>query len=151
MEISTGTVTAVSEPHITTDKARLRVMNMATVIDVTVNLGGTQQTIELADSLTYTSSADGSLLFSPNKEDILNGVRMVKAQSEEALRMVEQHKSTIGKCDTLLHDFDPIYRQNVDTEARLNELQRKLDLQNQGMGELKDMLQKLMSRKPTAG
>ena len=144
VEIQSGSVTNVSQPHVTTDPAKLRSGQLSTVVDATVVIGGKQQVIELPDSMAYTTSSDSSLLISPNKEDILNGVRFLKANSEEALKLVGQHKEVIKRCDALLQDFDPAYKQIATNDERFAKVEASISAQNADIQEIKDLLKSLM-------
>jgi hypothetical protein len=86
VEVGTGTVTFVGQPHVTNDKKKIAKGQLQMVIDVTANFGNTSQTIELTDSLSQTMSDDGALLITPNQSDIANGMRMIKARCEEYIR-----------------------------------------------------------------
>lgn len=144
VEIQTGTVTNVSNQHITTDPRKLSSQQLIMVVDATVTIGGQQRVIELPVTSTYTTSEDQSLLISPNKEDIMNGVRLIKSSSEEALKLIPQHKEYIKKCDALLKDFDPAYKQLEDNEERMNKFEHSLDELKSMMGSFQKTLETLM-------
>lgn len=147
MEVGTGTVTAVGQPHVTQDKAKIAKGQIQMVIDVTATFGNQSQTIELTDSLSSTMSNDGQLLISPNQEDIANGMRMIKARCEEYIRNESHYKELIQKCDEQLPNFDPLYRQRIDSEARFNDMQATIDKQSKDIAEMKDMISKLLKQK----
>lgn len=128
MEVKTGAVTQVGTPHITTDKEKLAKGQFMTVVDVSVNIDGKIQPIELPDNVSYTASNDGSLLIATNKEDIVNGVKFIRAQKEEVLRQAPQCEEDIKKCDAILKDFDPMCQQTASYEnrfAKIEELQKE--------------------------
>lgn len=147
MEVGTGTVTLVGQPHVTQDKQKLAKGQIQMVIDVTANFGNQSQTIELADSLSSTMSNDGQLLITPNQADIANGMRMIRARCEEYIRNEEHYKELIKKCDEQLPNFDPLYKQTVASEARFNEMQTTIDKQSKDIAEMKDMIAKLLKVK----
>ena len=153
-EVGTGTVTYVGQPHVTQDKKKLYNGQLMMVIDVTANFGGKAQTIELQDSISQTMSDDGLLLITPNKEDVLNGMRMLQTRSEEALRLVPMHEDILKKCSSLLQENDPVYQQSAAYEKKLEEMQSLIDKQNQVISqqaadtkEMKEMLEKLLNQK----
>lgn len=146
IEVGTGTVTYVGTPHITQDKTKIAKGQLQSVIDVTANFGGKTQSIELTDSLSQTMSNDGSMLITPNKEDVVNGVRMLQARSEEALRLMPMHEDIKKKCAALLQNIDPVYQQNVAYEKRLNEMQTIIDKQAADTKEMKAMIEKLLKK-----
>ena len=152
-EVGTGTVTFVGQPHVTQDKKKLYNGQLMMVIDVTANFGGKTQTIELQDSVSQTMSDDGVLLITPNKEDVVNGIRMLQTRSDEALRQIPMHEEIKKKCSAWLKENDPVYQQNVAYEKRLEEMQSLIDKQNQVISqqasdtkEMKEMLAKLLKK-----
>lgn len=146
VEVGTGTVTFVGQPHVTNDKKKIAKGQLQMVIDVTANFGNTTQTIELTDSLSQTMSDDGALLITPNQSDIANGMRMIKARCEEYIRNEDHYKEMIARCDTLLPNFDPLYKQTMASEARFTEMQSTIDKQAQDIAEMKDMITKLLEK-----
>lgn len=146
MEVGTGTVTFVGQPHVTNDKKKIAKGQLQMVIDVTANFGNTSQTIELTDSLSQTMSDDGALLITPNQADIANGMRMIKARCEEYIRNENHYRELIKKCDEQLPNFDPLYKQTMASEARFSEMQSTIDKQSKDIAEMKDMIQKLLKK-----
>lgn len=147
MEVGTGTVTFVGQPHVTQDKQKLAKGQIQMVIDVTANFGNQSQTIELADSLSSTMSNDGQLLITPNQSDVANGMRMIKARCEEYIRNEQHYKELIVKCDEQLPNFDPLYKQSMTSEARFSEMQSTIDRQSKDIAEMKKMLSELVKSK----
>lgn len=147
MEVGTGTVTYVGQPHVTQDKQKLAKGQIQMVIDVTANFGNQSQTIELADSLSSTMSNDGQLLITPNQSDVANGMRMIKARCEEYIRNEQHYKELIVKCDEQLPNFDPLYKQSMASEARFSEMQSTIDRQSKDIAEMKKMLSELVKSK----
>lgn len=147
MEVGTGTVTFVGQPHVTQDKQKLAKGQIQMVIDVTANFGNQSQTIELADSLSSTMSNDGQLLITPNQSDVANGMRMIKARCEEYIRNEQHYKELIVKCDEQLPNFDPLYKQSMASEARFSEMQSTIDRQSKDIADMKKMLSELVKSK----
>ena len=144
MDVGTGTVTFVGQPHVTQDRKKLAKGQLQMVIDVTANFGGSTRTIELSDSLSQTMSDDGAMLITPNQEDVANGMRMVKARCEEYIRNEERYREIIRKCDEQLPNFDPLYKQSLESDARFSEMQSTIDRQSKDIAEMKDMIAKLL-------
>jgi hypothetical protein len=147
LDVGTGTVTFVGQPHVTQDKQKLAKGQIQIVIDVTANFGNQSQTIELADSLSSTMSNDGSLLITPNHSDIANGMRMIRARCEEYIRNEDHYKELIKKCDAQLPNFDPLYKQSKESDARFSEMQNTIDKQSKDIAEMKEMISKLLKTK----
>lgn len=41
--------------------------------------------------------------------------------------MVDYHRDAIGKCDKLLKEFSPEYKQRIENTERMNTLENKVD------------------------
>ena len=142
MEVGTGTVTFVGQPHVTQDRKKLSKGQLQMVIDVTANFSGTSRTIELSDSLSQTMSDDGILLITPNQEDVANGMRMIKARCEEYIRNEEHYKDIIKKCDEQLPNFDPMFRQSVANEERFTKIEDVQKVQGDKLDKILALLEK---------
>lgn len=142
MEVGTGTVTFVGQPHVTQDKQKIAKGQIQMVIDVTATFGNQSQTIELTDSLSSTMSNDGTLLITPNREDVANGMRMVKARCEEYIRNEQHYKDIIKKCDEQLPNFDPLYRQSMANEERFTKIEDIQKAQGNKLDKILSLLEK---------
>ena len=154
MDVGTGTVSRVAGPHITNDKRKLANGQLMMVVDVSATMGNNTLNFELQENASNTMSDDGQFLISPNQEDIANGIRMVKTRCEEYIRNEQHYKELIKKCDALLPQVDPLYRQSIDNEARFTGMQATIDGQSKeigeikaSLGEMKEMLTKLLKTK----
>lgn len=119
VSIKTGSVTAVTFPHISTKP------NGGMVVDVTVTIDGATQQYEIRD--TSECAYVGTTMLSPNIESVLNEVRLLRAQSEEAIKSVDRHKENISKCTTLLTEFDPVYKEKQANEQRLTNIENSIE------------------------
>ena len=146
MDVGTGTVSRVAGPHITSDKKKLANGQLMMVVDVSATMGNNTLNFELQENASNTMSDDGQFLISPNQEDIANGVRMVKTRCEEYIRNEQHYKELIKKCDALLPQIDPLYRQSIDNEARFNDMQATIDKQSKDIQDMKEMLTKLLKK-----
>lgn len=147
MDVGTGTVSRVAGPHITNDKKKLANGQLMMVVDVSVTMGNNTLNFELQDNASQTMSDDGQFLISPNQEDVANGVRMVKTRCEEYIRNEAHYKELIQKCDALLPQVDPLYRQSLNNESRFNDMQATIDKQSKDISDMKSMLEKLLKAK----
>lgn len=153
-EVGTGTVTFVGNPHVTQDKKKLAKGQMLMVVDVSAQMGNNTLNFELQDNASRTMSDDGQFLISPNKEDIVNGMRMIQTRSEEALRLMPTYKELSQKCGAWLQENDPVFQQNAAYEKKLSEMQTLIDKQSEVIAqqaadtkEMKEMLTKLLKAK----
>lgn len=95
-------------------------------VNVTIqNKEGKQNTYAVADS--EQSAYAGNLFISTSKDCIINEVNALKNASEEILSKVEEHKHTVEKCKELLAELDTSFRDQQKTNARLDQMETKLD------------------------
>lgn len=95
-------------------------------VNVTIqNKEGKQNTYAVADS--EQSAYAGNLFISTSKDCIINEVNALKNASEEVLSKVEEHKQTVEKCKELLAELDTTFRDQQKTNARLDQMENKLD------------------------
>ena len=95
-------------------------------VNVTIqNKEGKQNTYAVADS--EQSAYAGNLFISTSKDCIINEVNALKNASEEVLSKVEEHKQTVEKCKELLGELDTTFRDQQKTNARLDQMENKLD------------------------
>jgi ornithine cyclodeaminase/alanine dehydrogenase-like protein (mu-crystallin family) len=118
VSVRTASVSAVSFPHLSSKP------NSGMVVDVTINIDGNSQQYEIRD--TSECAYVGTIMLSPNVESVLNEIRTLKAQSEEAIKLVDKHKENIAKCTTLLTEFDPVYKEKQATEERLSRIENSI-------------------------
>lgn len=140
-ELTKAVVSDVSKPHITGDKTKIATNNLMTVVDVSVVLGDKTQTIELPETMTSTVSNDNSLLITANKDDAINGIRMLKTRSEEAIKMKPKHEEIIAKCNSILKEEDPMCKAAFETEERLKSMQNYIEEQKKTNEQLLQIIQ----------
>ena len=114
-----GTVNTVSFPHISAQ------LNAGLVIDLGVTIDGESYQYQVKD--VSENAYVGTTMISPNVENVLTEVRTLRQQSEEVIRSVDKHKSIIDKCNSLLTDFDPQYKEKQINEQRLSNIEKSIE------------------------
>lgn len=107
------------------------------VIDITINTGDVTKTYTFKDS-TEIGYAD-NLIISPNRDNILREVEALKEQAEQALKQVTMNEETVAKCNTILSNFNPVFKEKKETEERFNKLETSV-------GDIKDMILNIMNK-----
>ena len=69
----------------------------------------------------------GTTIISPNIENILNEVKGVRQQSQDALNLMDKHKQIVEKCSTLLTEYDPQYKERKENEQRLSNIEKSIE------------------------
>lgn len=106
------------------------------VTDVTIKVGDVTKTYTFKDD-SDIGYAD-NLVISPNRDVILREVESVKDQSEQILEQVDLHKATVEKCNKILSEFNPVFKEKKETEQRFSQLETSV-------GDIKEMLSNLMN------
>lgn len=120
VSVMTGKITNVSLPHF---DAKMGASKMVVDIDVMTDGKATSYVFDDSGEVGYV----GDSVISINRDAILREIERVKNQSDEALKMVDYHRDAIGKCDKLLKEFSPEYKQRIENTERMNTLENKVD------------------------
>ena len=107
------------------------------VTDVTIKVDDVTKTYTFKDA-SEVGYAD-NLVISPNRDSILREVEIIKDQSEQALKMVETHKANVEKCDKILSEFNPAFKEKQENEERFFKLESSV-------GEIKNMIFNFMNK-----
>lgn len=129
LSVKRGVVESVSFPHLSANPN-----GGMMVVDVGINIDGVSKPYEIKDC--SESAYVGTMMLTPNIDTLLNEIRVVKSQSEDALKMVEKHKANVEKCGILLTEFDPVYQKEKATDDRLTKIEMSI-------GKLTDMFEKM--------
>lgn len=118
-EIKTGNVQSVSFPHLSNQP------NMGMVVDIDIIMNDETFKYQMKDSseIAYV----GTTIISPNIENILNEVKGVRQQSQDALNLMDKHKQIVEKCSTLLTEYDPQYKERKENEQRLSNIEKSIE------------------------
>lgn len=106
------------------------------VTDVTIKVGDITKTYTFKDD-SDIGYAD-NLVISPNRDVILREVESVKDQSEQILEQVDLHKTTVDKCNKILSEFNPVFKEKKETEQRFSQLESSVT-------DIKTMLSNIMN------
>lgn len=95
-------------------------------VNVTVQTqDGKQNTYSVID--TEQTAYANTLMLATGKDCVVNEVSALKANSEEVLGKVEEHKKIVEECGKLLSELDTAFRDQQRTNERLDNLENKLD------------------------
>lgn len=106
------------------------------VVDVSIVADGKTANYVIPENLSVTYA--GNLVLSVDRQGLAGEVESMKVTAEQAIASVEQQKQILEKSTTLLAELNPTYREKQETEQRLSKIEAS-------MGELKDMLSRLLN------
>ncbi len=119
ISVQTGKVTAVSGSH-----AGKYNNTFEMVVDVTINVNENIQTYTFKDSNEV--SYNGQIMITPNKDNIIREVKQLKSQAEDVIKNIDKSKQTIEKCTSLISEFDPVYKERRENDARYSKLESEI-------------------------
>ena len=132
VDINQGKIITVGIPHL--DPHFTNSLEM--FVDITVNVNDNIKSFTLKDNTEVGYTND--LVISTNKDIIIREVEALKAQSEEALSLIDTYKSNIEKCTNLLAEFNPAYKEKQETDKRFLKLESSIS-------DMKKMLENLIN------
>jgi hypothetical protein len=107
------------------------------VVDVSIVADGKTANYVIPENLSVTYA--GNLVLSVDRQGLAGEVESMKVTAEQAIASVEQQKQILEKSTTLLAELNPTYREKQETEQRFSKIEAS-------MGELKDMLSRLVNQ-----
>lgn len=131
--LSQAKVLGVGLPHLDTHYST----GTDLVIDIILEVDGCEKTFTMKENCELGYA--GNLLITPNRDAVLNEVRSIKLKNEGILDQVTYYKESIDKCSTLLKEFDPIYKEKQENDARMCRLEKSLQ-------EMQDVLKVLAAQ-----
>lgn len=127
VQVSQGKVKDASPAHVQQSNPMQPSMFSPTqpmVVDITIEEGGTTKTYTIPENLDTTYAGD--MVISTSRENIIREVEAMKARSEEAIAQQSHHKEVIGKCDTILTEWNPAFKEKKQTEERFGKIEDQI-------------------------
>lgn len=118
VRVERGTVSGVTPPHVSTQPG---VFGM--FVDVSVNTGGNSHTYVVSENGVTAYADNNNVVVTVDVNNILAELRGIKVHCEDIVRNVGRYKANIGKCDTLLSEYDPVFKKEQDNERRFTRLE----------------------------
>lgn len=121
-----------------------------TVVDITVDNEGVVETYPVPDTLS-TAMVREDLLISIEREGFLKELEAIKTLNSEEISKYDIRKNTVERCDELLAEWNPEYKEKQANEERFTGIERSLtDMRNmvtdtrETLSELKTLLSNLV-------
>ncbi len=110
------------------------------LVDITIQTKeGKQNTYSVAD--TERCAYAGTLMLTTDKECVVNEVRSIKVQAEEALAKVAEMQKQMECCKTLLEELDTTYREKQETENRFRKIEERFGVIGEKMDRMLNMIE----------
>ena len=120
-------------------------IQMDMIVDIRVNIDGTSQEFKnIPASLSIAN--DGNIVISETKEAMSTEVDSMLSISKQILESVDYHKDVIEKCEQILKDLNPQFAKDKLQEEKINSLESRIGGVENTLGDIKDMLSKVLNK-----
>ena len=101
---------------------------------------------KIPTNLSIVSPSAG-IVISDNPQDMINEYESMVSVSQQALKMVEYNKAVVDSRDEIMSILNPRFAKEKEQENKLNALEGRVGNMEQGIGDIKTMLSKLINVK----
>ena len=139
IEVKEAKVTAVSQPYFpNVSQITAASLSQNKVVDITIAMGDSSKIYTFPEGSSIASTSD-NIVFT-DRDGVIRELNALKAQSEDALRKVEQHKKRVEDCKALLAEFDPVAKKDAAFDARVSQLESSIKGINSSIDDLKSLI-----------
>lgn len=116
-------------------------------IDIDVDVDGdTYQFKKAPNNLSIYSPTNG-IVVSDNVEDMTKEFETMVKISQQAVESIDYHRGVIESKDEILSILNPKFAKEKEQENKLNSLEGRVINMEKGIGDIRDMLSKVLSNK----
>ena len=95
------------------------------VVDLVIDYDGKTGTYVMDDSAEVGYA--GTLVITANRECVTRELESIKSNSEQALSMMDYHKDAVEKCEKLMKEYSPEYKERSAFNERLDGLENNVE------------------------
>lgn len=115
-------------------------------VDITVDVNGdTYEFKKIPANLSILSPSSG-IVISDNTDDMAKEFDSMLTISQQTIDSIDYHKGVIESKDSILSILNPRYAKDKEQEVKFQNLETRVGNMEQGIGDIKDMLSKLMTK-----
>ena len=101
---------------------------------------------KIPTNLSIVSPSAG-IVISDNPQDMINEYESMVSVSQQALKMVDYNQAVVDSRDEIMSILNPRFAKEKEQENKLNALEGRVGNMEQGIGDIKAMLSKLINVK----
>ena len=136
VSITQGKVTAVSLPRLPQPQ---QMGNMQMVVDVTIEADGVTRTYVTTEQSSVVYAGLDTVL-STEKDGIVKELEALKSSDEAELAKATARQSRVERCEELLSEFNPVFKERKQAEDRFNKIENSIvDLKTMLTGLVKEL------------
>ena len=128
-KVVTGYVERVSAPHPMYQSYNPNVSfgaNLQTAVDVVLKIGEDRKEFVGVPSTAIIHSY-GDYVISESKDNMIQEVNAMLANSKSILANVEQHRSNIAACEKILKELNPVYAKEQERDEAIDSLTKQVN------------------------
>lgn len=128
-KVVTGYVERVSAPHPMYQSYNPNVSfgaNLQTAVDIVLKIGNERKEFVGIPSTAVIHSY-GDYVISESKDNMIQEVNAMLANSKSIIANVEQHKSNITACEKILRELNPVYAKEQDRDDAIDSLTKQVN------------------------
>ena len=128
-KVVTGYVERVSAPHPMYQSYNPNVSfgaNLQTAVDVVLKIGEDRKEFVGVPSTAIIHSY-GDYVISESKDNMIQEVNAMLANSKSILANVEQHRSNITACERILKELNPVYAKEQERDEAIDSLTKQVN------------------------
>ncbi len=141
-KVVTGYVERVSAPHPMYQSYNPNVSfgaNLQTAVDIVLKIGNERKEFVGIPSTAVIHSY-GDYVISESKDNMIQEVNAMLANSKSIIANVEQHKSNITACEKILRELNPVYAKEQDRDDAIDSLTKQVNSMQDVLARLEQKL-----------
>ena len=115
-------------------------------MDITVDVNGDSYEFKKIPANVSIISPSVGIIISDNTEDMIKEYETMLSTSRQVLDSIDYHKSVIDSRDEIMSVLNPRFAKEKEQETKLNTLESRVGNVEQGIGDIKNMLNKLLNK-----
>lgn len=100
--------------------------NLQTAVDIVVKIGNDRKEFVGVPS-TATIHSYGDYVLSESKDNMIQEVTAMLENSKSIIANVEQHKSNISACESILKELNPVYAKEQERDEAIDNISGRMD------------------------
>lgn len=102
---------------------------------------------DINHAINYILDFTVGIVISDNPEDMIKEYDGMISNSRQVLESVDYHKSVLDSRDEIMVILNPLFAKEKEQETKLSNLEGRVGNMEQGIGDIKSMLAKLLNDK----
>lgn len=115
-------------------------------MDITVDVNGDSYEFKKIPSNVSIISPSVGIIISDNADDMIKEYETMVATSQQVLDSIDYHKCVLNSRDDIMSILNPKFAKEKEQETKLNTLESRVGNVEQGIGDIKNMLNKLLNK-----